>query len=139
MKKKWFVVVSCFVLASSGIWYVINMNKEQDIVDDNKNQPVDQNNVIANEYYYVYAHDLNCSFIPDLLNPDLDVDAKLEISIRTDDDNNVISDDKMILVSENELSKENRQKILEIVGEENYNETINEIESRLNNCHVHED
>lgn len=89
-----------------------------------------------NKYYAIYITDENnkmgTSFVPKKLNPSFSGGSSYQVRITTDDNGNIINDNgKIIHIKNFVISEENKQKIREIAGEEDYDEALKEIEERV--------
>lgn len=92
--------------------------------------------VEENKYYSIYVrknkdNDNASSFVPLTLNPGFKNDQDYNISTSIDDNGNIINDEKTIVVDNFQISKENKAKIKQIVGESKYDEAIKEIQERM--------
>ncbi|MFT8312870.1 MAG: hypothetical protein ABF633_01295 [Clostridium sp.] len=91
--------------------------------------------VKENEYYVVYVKGNNgsgSSFVPLKLNPDFKNDSNFNESISFDDNGKIINDNKIIVIDNFVISKENKETIKKIAGLNGYNEALKEIEERVN-------
>ncbi|MBY0600446.1 hypothetical protein [Bacillus bingmayongensis] len=92
-------------------------------------------NINTNKHYFVYLRRENgnsdTSFIPEKLNPGFDKTESTNISVSFDDYGIPMKDEKMILIYNNKISESNKKKIKQIVGEQNYDEALKEIQERI--------
>lgn len=144
LQKKQIVLLSCFVFLSilffSG--YLLlkdggkNVFEEQSLSGTNEVKSEVKSVVESqNKYYFVYLQQDNgvpdTTFIPEKLNPGFDKTASFNTHIEFDDYGNIIEDEKMIVIYNNKLSENNRKKIKNIAGKQNYAEALKEIQQKI--------
>ncbi|HEF1903425.1 TPA: hypothetical protein R9Y97_002713 [Bacillus cereus] len=140
MQKKQIVLLSCFVFLSILFFggYLLlkdggkNVFEEQSLSGTNE---VKSEVESQNKYYFVYLKQDNgvpdTTFIPEKLNPGFDKTASFNTHIEFDDYGNIIEDEKMIVIYNNKLSENNRKKIKNIAGKQNYAEALKEIQQKI--------
>ncbi|HFK1716904.1 hypothetical protein AT268_02520 [Bacillus cereus] len=140
MQKKQIVLLSCFVFLSILFFggYLLlkdggkNVFEEQSLSGTNEVKSVVES---QNKYYFVYLKQDNgvpdTTFIPEKLNPGFDKTASFNTHIEFDDYGNIIEDEKMIVIYNNKLSENNRKKIKNIAGKQNYAEALKEIQQKI--------
>lgn len=140
LQKKQIVLLSCFVFLSILFFggYLLlkdggkNVFEEQSLSGTNE---VKSEVESQNKYYFVYLKQDNgvpdTTFIPEKLNPGFDKTASFNTHIEFDDYGNIIEDEKMIVIYNNKLSENNRKKIKNIAGKQNYAEALKEIQQKI--------
>ncbi|PES12360.1 hypothetical protein [Bacillus cereus] len=146
MQKKQIVLLSCFVFLSIlffGGYLLLNDGGknvfEEQSLSGKTEQKIEVKNERENEsqnkYYFVYLKQDNgvpdTTFIPEKLNPGFDKTASFNTHIEFDDHGNIIQDEKMIVIYNNKLSENNKKKIENIAGKQNYAEALKEIQQRI--------
>ncbi|MDA2136758.1 hypothetical protein PDN64_01210 [Bacillus cereus group sp. Bc256] len=144
MQKKQIVLLSCFVFLSILFFggYLLlsdggkNVFEEQSLSGTNEEKiEVKNERESQNKYYFVYLKQDNgvpdTTFIPEKLNPGFDKTASFNTHIEFDDYGNIIQDEKMIVIYNNKLSANNKKKIKNIAGKQNYAEALKEIQQRI--------
>lgn len=116
-------------------FYIFFLNKNEENYNPKKDQNLSMVTVNENQYYIVYINANNgtgSSFVPLTLNPGLENDSNLNVSISFDDDGNIINNKKIIVIDNFFISEKNKEMIKEIAGIDNYNDALKEIEARVN-------
>lgn len=146
LQKKQIVLLSCFVFLSIlffGGYLLLNDGGknvfEEQSLSGKTEQKIEVKNERENEsqnkYYFVYLKQDNgvpdTTFIPEKLNPGFDKTASFNTHIEFDDYGNIIQDEKMIVIYNNKLSENNKKKIENIAGKQNYAEALKEIQQRI--------
>lgn len=144
LQKKQIVLLSCFVFLSILFFggYLLlsdggkNVFEEQSLSGTNEEKiEVKNERESQNKYYFVYLKQDNgvpdTTFIPEKLNPGFDKTASFNTHIEFDDYGNIIQDEKMIVIYNNKLSANNKKKIKNIAGKQNYAEALKEIQQRI--------
>lgn len=146
LQKKQIVLLSCFVFLSIlffGGYLLLNDGGknvfEEQSLSGKTEQKIEVKNERENEsqnkYYFVYLKQDNgvpdTTFIPEKLNPGFDKTASFNTHIEFDDHGNIIQDEKMIVIYNNKLSENNKKKIENIAGKQNYAEALKEIQQRI--------
>lgn len=144
LQKKQIVLLSCFVFLSILFFggYLLlkdggkNVFEEQSLSGTNEVKSEVKSVVESqNKYYFVYLKQdsgvPDTTFIPEKLNPGFDKTASFNTHIEFDDYGNIIEDEKMIVIYNNKLSENNRKKIKNIAGKQNYAEALKEIQQKI--------
>ncbi|MEN0645374.1 hypothetical protein MKY91_19600 [Alkalicoccobacillus gibsonii] len=111
----------------------INLSEEL----EEEKKPVDEEQFFSemdNEYYSVYVKKENgegSSFVPLTLNPGFDYSMGYSVSMSFDDNGEVVSGEKIIVIDDLTISDENKEQIKQITGNEKYEEAILEIEKEI--------
>lgn len=113
----------------------VNNTSKEEISQQEKTPNISSIPVEENEYYVVYVNQNNgssSSFVPLKLNPGFKNDSDFNVSISFDDNGNIINDNKIMVIDNFVISKENKEMIKKIAGIKDYNEALKEIEDRVN-------
>lgn len=138
-KKKLSIIMCIIIFIVIGIcitkFFVDSQNKSNAnvVIKSEDKEDIEINNVEENKYYIIYVRngDNSSSFIPLTLNKDYKLGDEYSINISTDDNGNIINDDKIIAIDDFVISEETKEKIKSIAGEDKYDEAIKEIQTNV--------
>ncbi|AMR05980.1 hypothetical protein PDN49_30450 [Bacillus cereus] len=136
-------LIIILLLSLGAYFYFFFLEKKEEVTNTNNEKSYQQEKssntssipVKENKYYVVYIKQKNgngSSFVPVKLNPGFKNDADFNVSISFDDYGNIINDNKIIVIDNFVISKENKEMIKKIAGINEYNEALQEIEDRVN-------
>lgn len=138
-------LIIILILSLGVYFYKFFLNKKEEVKTPNnkeisreeKKTNTSSLTVKENEYYVVYVKGNNgsgSSFVPLKLNPGFKNDSNFNESISFDDNGKIINDNKIIVIDNFVISKENKETIKKIAGLKDYNEALKEIEDRVNDA-----